>query len=307
MGKLEQRRGLTSAVIAYAFWGLFPLYWPLLKPSSTGEILANRILWSLIFVFTALTLRRSWLRAFRLARSLQTLAFLTLAALSIAVNWGVYIYTVNIGRTVDASLGYFIMPLLSVLVGVGFFGERLRWMQWVAVGVAALGIILQAILIGRTPWLSLVLALSFGGYGILKKMADVSALEGMLLETAILAGPALVLIFFLVGSGDATFGRVSVLHTVLMVLGGLITVVPLIMLSSASVTIPLTTLGNVQYLTPVVQFLIGWLIQDESITAGRWTGFALVWLSLGVLSIDSARVRASSRRKVTPAEIATPS
>lgn len=300
--ELEQRRGLASAIAAYVFWGLFPLYWPLLKPSSTGEILAHRIIWSLAFVAVALTIRRSWRQAVQPVRSWRTLTLLLLAAISIMVNWGAYIHTVNIGRTIDASLGYFIMPLISVLVGVTFFRERLRPLQWTAVGVAAAGIAVQAVLIGRIPWMALVLAASFGGYGVLKKMANMQAMESMLLETALLTGPALVLIFSMTASGEATFGEVSFPHSALLVIGGVITVAPLILLSKAATSIPLSTLGTVQYATPIMQFLIGWLVQHEQMTAGRWLGFAVVWLSLGILSADVMRQGRRARNAAPSSE-----
>lgn len=290
------RSGLLAAALAYFIWGFFPLYWPLLKPATTMEILAHRVLWSLLLVLAVLLCQRRLAPAWRLGRDRRTLGWLGLAAIAIAANWGIYIFAVNSGHTLDASLGYFIMPLVSVLCGVLLFRERLRALQWLAMAIAAGAVVVQALYYGRMPWLSLLLAVSFGSYGLFKKLAQVDTMSGMLLETAALALPAVIYVGLLQAGGNASFDQHGSWHALLLVLGGVITVIPLILLSHAALTVPLSVIGMLQYVTPVLQFLIGWLIQGEAMPASRWLGFVLVWCALLVLSVDA--LRSAQRRRL---------
>ncbi|MDP9418163.1 MAG: EamA family transporter RarD [Actinomycetota bacterium] len=291
----EQRRGFLFGVAAYLLWGLFPLYWPLLEPAGAVEILAHRVLWSLVVVVALLALARnwSWLRTLGGRR----LRLLTVAALVIAVNWGMYIWGVNTGHVVETSLGYFINPLVTVLLGVVVLGERLRPAQWVAVALATVAVAVLTVAYGRPPWLALTLATSFGTYGLLKKQAGVGAVESLTLETGILAVPALAYVLFLHAAGDGSFGTARPLHAVLLAASGLVTAIPLLCFGAAAIRVPLTTLGLLQYLAPVVQFVLGVLYFHEDMPAARVAGFALVWLALAILTVDGVQNHRRSLRR----------
>ncbi|WP_131737461.1 EamA family transporter RarD [Actinomadura roseirufa] len=279
---------------AYGLWGLFPLYWPLLKPAGAMEILAQRIMWSLVAVVVLLTVRRNWgwIRALRPRR----LGLLSLAALVITVNWGIYIYSVNTGHTIEAALGYFINPLISVLFGVLIFRERLRAWQWAAVGLGTAAVVVLTADYGRLPWIALVLAFSFGTYGLVKKFADMPSAESLGVETAVLFLPALVFALVLQGRGEADFGHHGVGHTVLMATTGIVTAIPLMMFNTAATRLPMSAIGMLQYLAPVLQFLIGLLVQHEAMPMSRWAGFLLVWLALVTLTWDGLAAGRRSRR-----------
>jgi chloramphenicol-sensitive protein RarD len=281
------RQGLLFGVGAYAIWGLFPLYWPLLKPSGPVEILAHRIMWSLLAVLVMLAFARHWIRGLTWRR----MGLLAVAAATITVNWGVYIYAVNSGHTLDAALGYFINPLISVVFGVLIFHERLRRWQWAAVGLGAGAVVVLSVDHGRPPWIALVLALAFATYGLVKKFADMPSLESLAVETAVMFLPALGFALVLEGRGDAAFGHHGIWHAVLLVTGGVVTAIPLLLFNGAATRLPLSVIGMLQYLTPVLQFLIGLLVHRESMPAGRWAGFILVWLALTVLTWDGLRAR----------------
>ena len=285
----DQRRGLLFGFGAYFIWGLFPLYWRLLKPAGAVEILAHRMLWSCVFVLLALAALRRWSWFRTLAGRPKVLAILTLAAVLISVNWGTYIYGVNTGRVVETSLGYFITPLVSVLLGVVVLRERLRRVQWLAVGIGAAAVIVLTVDYGRPPWIAFVLACSFGVYGLLKKTAGAPAAEGLAVESGVLAPLALGYVCWLESTGDAHFGHVSAGHTVLLVSAGAVTAIPLLLFAGAANRVPLTTLGVLQYLAPVMQFAIGVLVLNESMPPARLAGFALVWVALAVFTGDGLR------------------
>jgi chloramphenicol-sensitive protein RarD len=291
----ELRRGTLYGVAAYLLWGLFPLYWPLLKPASAGEILAHRILWSLVVVICFLALRRK-IGRIRQLRGRQ-LGLLAVAALLIAVNWMTYIWAVNHDHVVETSLGYFINPLVTIVLGVVVLSERLRPVQWAAVAIAAVAVAVLTIDYGRLPWIALTLALTFGTYGLLKKKAHVAADESMAIETLVLTLPALGFVLVLAGQGSATFGDHGLSHAALLAVTGFVSVVPLLCFGAAAIRVPLTSMGLLQYLAPVLQFLIGVLVFREAMPPSRWVGFAMVWLALMVLAVESvhARSRASSR------------
>jgi chloramphenicol-sensitive protein RarD len=274
---------------AYFIWGLFPLYWRLLKPAGAVEILAHRMLWSFIFVLLALAALRRWSWFRELAARPKVLAILALAAVLISVNWGTYIYGVNTGRVVETSLGYFITPLVSVLLGVVVLGERLRRTQWLAVGIGAAAVLILTVDYGHPPWIAFVLACSFGTYGLLKKTAGAPAAEGLAVESGLLAPLALCYVLWLESTGDAHFGHVSPGHTALLISAGAITAVPLLLFAGAANRVPLTTLGVLQYVAPVMQFGIGVLVLHEPMPPARLAGFALVWLALAVFTADGLR------------------
>ncbi|MGW0808430.1 EamA family transporter RarD [Nonomuraea sp. NPDC002799] len=294
----DLRRGVLFGIAAYTMWGLFPLYWPLLKPSGAWEILAHRMVWSLVAVAAVLVVRRHWSWIKELARQPKKLALLTIAAVFVTVNWGTYIYAVNTGHVVESALGYFFNPLVSVLFGVVLLRERLRPLQWVAVGFGALAVLVLAVDYGRPPWIALVLAVSFGVYGLVKKQANVAATDSLAVETLVLLLPALGYLFFLRGTGASTFGDHGAWHALLLVGGGFITAVPLLCFGAAAIRVPLSTMGLLQYIAPILQFACGVLIVKETMPASRWIGFSIVWVALAIFTYDTFRTaRAAARIK----------
>jgi chloramphenicol-sensitive protein RarD len=294
----DLRRGVLLGIAAYAMWGLFPLYWPLLKPSGAVEILAHRMVWSLIAVVAILAVRRHWGWMRELARQPRKLALLTVGAVFVTVNWGTYIYAVNTGHVVESALGYFINPLVSVLFGVVLLRERLRPLQWTAVGFAVLAVLLLTFDYGRLPWIALTLAVSFGIYGLVKKQANVQATESLAVETLVLLLPALGYLIYLEVTGRSTFGSEGVGHTLLLVGAGVITAVPLLCFGAAAIRVPLSTIGVLQYIAPILQFAVGVLIAKEVMPSSRWIGFSIVWVALAIFTYDSFRTaRAAAREK----------
>lgn len=301
--KGEQRIGLLNGVAAYGMWGLVPLFWPLLKPSGAAEILAHRMAWSLVVVGIALLAVRRWAWAGELIRRPRKLGLVTIAAAVITINWGVYIWAVNSGHVVEASLGYFINPLVTIAMGVLLLGERLRPVQWAAVAVGLTAVLVLAFGYGQPPWISLCLAFSFATYGLVKKKVGLSGLESLAAETAIQFLPAVGFLVWLGVQGDATFGAEGVGHGALLAATGVVTAIPLVCFGAAAIRVPLATLGMLQYLAPVFQFLLGILYFHEAMPPERWAGFGLVWLALTLLTWDAVRgarrnaVRLSAARK----------
>ena len=282
---METRRGLIYGFAAYVLWGLFPLYFPLLKPAGAGEVLAHRIVWTLVTVglLLAVARNRGWIRR---TTPVQWL-LLTVAAVVIAVNWGTYIAAVNSGHTIEASLGYFITPLITVLLGVTLLKERLRPWQWGALGIGTLAVVVLAVDYGRPPWIALTLAASFSTYAMMKKRAAMPSAESMAVEAAVLFVPALGMVAWTQTRGTAAFGHEGAGNVLLMVALGVVTAVPLMLFNAAAQRLPLATVGLLQYLAPVLQFLVGLLVQHEVMPASRWTGFTLVWVALTILTWDA--------------------
>ncbi|WP_030916652.1 EamA family transporter RarD [Streptosporangium amethystogenes] len=295
----ETRRGVLYGIAAYAMWGLFPLYWPLLKPSGALEILAHRIAWSLVAVVAILAVRRHWSWFRELLRTPRKIGLLVLAAVLVTLNWGVYIYAVNTGHVVESSFGYFITPLISVLFGVLLLKERLRPWQWAAVGLGAAAVVVLAVDYGRPPWIALALAASFGTYGLVKKTAGVGAAESMTVETLVLLLPALGYLTYLGQQGTSTFGNWGTGHTLLLAGAGVVTAVPMLCFTAAAIRVPLTTIGLLQYIAPILQFLCGVFIVHEVMPPSRWVGFAIIWLALSVFTWDSLRTATQARRTVS--------
>ncbi len=291
----EQRAGLLYGIGAYGMWGLVPLFWPLLKPAGAAEILAHRMVWSLVLVAVVLLVLKRWGWIRELIRSPRKLGLITVASAVITVNWGVYIWAVNSGHVVEASLGYFINPLVTIAMGVLLLKERLRPAQWVAVGTGFAAVLVLAIGYGQPPWISLTLAFSFATYGLAKKKINIGGLESLAAETAIQFLPALGFLLWLGADGAATFGSHGVGQAALLAATGVVTAVPLICFGAAAIRVPLSTLGLLQYLAPVFQFLLGVLYFHEAMPAERWAGFALVWLALTCLTWDA--LRASHRTR----------
>jgi len=287
----ETRRGFLLGFAAYAMWGLFPLYWPLLEPAGAIEILAHRIFWSLA-VMAGLILalgRRRQLR--KVLASPRTRGILALAAVVIAVNWGTYIWGVNNGHVVETSLGYFINPLVTVLMGVVVLGERLRTMQWVAMGIATVAVVGLTVEYGRPPWVALVLAFSFGSYGLAKKKANTGAVESLTVETLVLAPVAAGYLLWLGAQGTSTFTTEGAGHVLLVVGTGVVTAIPLICFGAAATRVSMTTIGLLQYVAPTIQFALGVFLFGEPMPAMRWVGFTLVWLALAIFTFEALTYR----------------
>ncbi len=287
----DSRRGFVYGVAAYGLWGAFPLYFPLLKPAGADEILAHRILWSAVTmgVLVVVLGRVPQLRA--IVASPRTRNFLVVGAIVITANWATYIWGVNHDHVVETSLGYFINPLVTVLMGVFLLGETMRRLQWMALGVASIAVVVLTIDYGRPPWLALILAFSFGTYGLAKKQAGAGAVESLALETAVLAPFAAAYIGWLMWTGASTFAVEGVGHALLLATTGLVTAVPLICFGAAATRLNLVTLGLLQFLAPVLQFLVGLLIVGEEMPPGRWVGFTLVWIALVVFTVESINHR----------------
>jgi chloramphenicol-sensitive protein RarD len=266
-------------------------------------VVANRVVWSLVFLAIIISATRSWAKMLMAARSRRNTGLLAIAAAFLAVNWGVYVWAVISDQVLEASLGYFINPLVSVALGVIILGERLRAMQWAAVAIAVLAVAVLTFSYGRPPWISIVLAISFGVYGLIKKQVGLGAVESLTIETATLTPLALVLMAIMAtrGVSDLTSGDARL--TVLLILLGVVTAIPLLAFGGAANRIPLSSLGLMQYLTPVFQFILGVAVFGEAMTTSRWVGFVLVWVSLLVMSIDGlrhARSRTSTLEVIEP-------
>ena len=274
-------------VTAYGLWGAFPLYFPLLEPAGAVEILAHRILWSAITMGLLVVLLSRTGQFRTIAATPRTRKILLVGAVVITANWVTYIWGVNNGHVVEASLGYFINPLVTVLMGVFILGETLRRLQWAALGLATVAVVVLTVDYGRPPWVALVLAFSFGTYGLAKKQADAGAVESLAFETAVLAPFAAAYIGFLVVSGQSSFETEGMGHVLLLASTGVVTALPLICFGAAATRLPMVTLGLLQYLAPVLQFLVGVLILSEDMPVGRWIGFGLVWVALMVFTFES--------------------
>jgi chloramphenicol-sensitive protein RarD len=294
--RAEHQKGVAFGVAAYVMWGAFPLYWPLLEPAGAFEILAHRLIWSAVVMGVLVVAMRRTTQFRRLVTTRRTLGLLTLAGATISVNWTGYIWGVNHGYVVETSLGYFINPLVTVLLGVLVLRERMRPAQWAAVAIGFVAVLVLAVDYGRPPWIALVLAFSFGTYGLLKKKANAGAVESLTLETVVVAPIALVYVAWLGASGEGHFTSDGPGHALLFMSAGLVTAVPLICFGAAAVRVPLVVLGLLQYLAPVLQFALGILYFHEDMPAGRWVGFGLVWIALAVFTYEAVRFRRSQLR-----------
>ncbi|WP_422387496.1 EamA family transporter RarD [Arthrobacter sulfonylureivorans] len=284
----ENGAGIAFGLAAYGLWGILPLYFTALIPAGPLEIVANRIVWSLLFCFLLITALRGW-RTFRAAlANWRTFGTLSLAAGLIAVNWFTYTFAVLNGQAIEASLGYFINPLVSVLLGVILLKERLRPAQWVAMGVAFIAVLVLAFGYGNVPWIALILALSFGFYGLVKNRVGgrVDAVTSLSVETLVLAPVSVVIMLILLAGSQATLLSEGPGHFWLMAASGLITALPLLFFGAAARRLPLSTVGMLQYLAPILQFITALVFLHEPMPLERWIGFGLVWLSLAILTAD---------------------
>lgn len=280
--------GVIFGIGAYGLWGLMPLYFFVLQPAGAVEIVANRVLWSLLFCTVLITITRSW-RVLGAAFRNRTLIFpLMLAAVLIAVNWLTYVYGVTTGQAVEASLGYFINPLVSVLLGVVVLKEKLRPLQWAAVGIGFIAVGVLTVSYGKPPWIALTLALSFGLYGFVKKRVGprADAITSLTIETIVLTPVAAAAMIVLAFTGAATLTGYGAAHFWLLAASGIITAVPLLFFGASARRLPMTTIGLLQYFAPVLQFIVALAVFHEPMTTDRWIGFSVVWLALLVLTVD---------------------
>ena len=286
------KKGTWYAIAAYSIWGLFPLYWKSLGQVPALQLLAHRIVWSFAIVLGLIVITRQWPAFRRTAFQRRTLTIYLAAAIFIAVNWGTYVWAVNAGHVVQSSLGYFINPLFSILLGVAFLRERLRLWQWMPIGLAGVGVIYLAVSYGAVPWISLTLATSFGLYGLVKKKAPLGSTHGVAVETGWLFGPALLWLLGAEFTGQGAFLHISPLGSAMLVCGGLVTTVPLLLFAAAAQRIPLWLMGVLQYINPTLQFLLGVLVYREPFSHAQLIGFSIVWLALilfGVEGLAAAR------------------
>ncbi len=281
------RRGIVHGLVAYGVWGLFPLFWPFLKPAGAPEILAHRVVWSLLFMAVVLTVSHRWAALRRLPR--RTWAQVAAAAVLIAVNWGVYIFAVNHGRVVEAALGYYINPLVSVALAVVVLRERLRPLQWLAVAIAGVAVLVIALGTGGLPWVALTLATSFALYGLVKKVIPLAPAESLTAEALVLAPLALAFLGWLQLAGRSSLTGNGTGHVLLLAAGGLVTIIPLGAFAVAAQALPLSVVGFLQYLTPTMQFLLGVFWAHETMAPSRWVGFAIIWVALAIFSADAVR------------------
>lgn len=285
----HRRAGLIYAVSAYGLWGVLPLYFLTLVPAGPWEVVALRILFSLVFCAILIAVTRAWKPFVAVVKQPRILFTMGLAGLFIYANWQTYVIATLTGHVVEAALGYFINPIVTIFLGVLLLKERLRVSQWLAVGISILAVVVLTVGYGRLPWISLVLAFSFGFYGLIKKRVggSVDAVSGLALETVWLAPVAIVQLVIVGLTTGITFGNVSIWHTLLLIASGVITAVPLLFFASAARRLPLVWMGFIQYVAPIIQFAVGVAILHEAMPLERWVGFGLVWVALVILSVDA--------------------
>ena len=289
-------RGIFYGIAAYVFWGFFPIYWKLIAEVAPVEILLNRIIWSFVFLYLVLLVQKNWAWIHSMRGNRRLILISILAALLLAVNWFTYIWGVNNGFIVETSLGYFINPLVYVLLGVVVLREKLRPLQVAAVVIAGIGVLYLTIGIRSLPWISLVLAISFGFYGLIKKRTPLGSVEGLSAEMTVMVVPAMIGLFGLSTAGSSTAQVTGVGTHLLLIFSGVVTAVPLILFAEATKTVPLTSIGFMQYIAPTMQFLIGVFVFHEDFNTVRLIGFSIIWLALLIYSIDSLQNRERDKK-----------
>ncbi|MDD2922923.1 MAG: EamA family transporter RarD [Anaerolineales bacterium] len=280
------KKGIIYGIGAYVFWGFFPLYWKLLKSVPAIQLIGHRIIWSFLLLLVVVAITKKW-TDFRAIVNAKILRIYAIASILIGANWLMYVWAVNSNYIVETSLGYFINPLISVMLGVIFFKERLRIAQWIPVALAALGVIYLTYVYGRLPYIALSLALTFGLYGLVKKLSPLGSLYGLTIETGILFIPALAYLIFTESAGTAAFLHASLASDLLMIGAGLVTTIPLLMFASAARSIPLWVVGLLQYIAPTIQFLLGVFVYKEPFSHNQLTGFGMVWFALAIFLVEN--------------------
>ncbi len=299
--RTEQTTGVLYATGAYLLWGVLPLYFLLLVPTGPWEVVAWRVLFSLLFCVILLAITRGWQRLWAIVRQPRLLGLTALAGLLIYVNWQAFLIGTLDDKVVETALGYFINPITTVLLGVFILHERMRRLQWVAVAIAALAVVVIIVAYGTVPWIALTLTLSFGFYGLIKKKIgpSVDAVSGLTLESFWLIPIAVIQLIAVGMTTGITIGNSGVWHTVLLCFAGVATAVPLLLFASGARRINLTVIGMIQFITPIMQFIIGVMILHEPMPTERWIGFILVWVAVGVFVVDL--LLAARRHRRTPA------
>jgi chloramphenicol-sensitive protein RarD len=276
-------------------WGLVPLYWPLLKPASAMEILSHRVVWSLVFLLIIVYFKKLFSEIKVALFDKRKMILLFFASIFITINWGVFIWAVNNGHVIETSLGYFINPLVSVALGVIVLKEKLRLLQKVAVGLTFVAVTFLTLTLGHPPYIALSLAFSFGFYGLVKKMANVKAIPSLTLESLMITPFFAVFLYYLSSQNELTFIELGPIHSLWLVTAGIVSVIPLMLFSTAVLRIPLVVLGLLQALGPIIQFLLGYFVFDEPMITARWVGFLIVWLAVSVFSYDAVRTYRSNK------------
>ena len=294
-------KGVLAGIGAYLIWGFFPIYLKTLQVVPPLQIMLHRLVWSFLFVMLLILVRKEWQQFRSSIFSSRVLLTYSLTAVLLAANWLIYIYGVNSGQVIETSLGYFINPLINVALGVVILRERLRPMQWLPVGLAAIGVLYLTLQYGSLPWIALALAFSFGLYGLIKKVAPLGSLHGQSLETGILFVPAVIYLFFAQSQGFGAFGHQGLSVTLLLAFAGIVTALPLLLFGFAARTIPLSLLGILQYIAPTIQFLLGVYLYQEPFTTTRLIGFAFIWIALLIFTLEGVYAR---RKQVTAASVA---
>ena len=284
----KEKLGLVYGLGAYVLWGLFPLYWPLLKPATSPEIVSHRAVWTMVFCFIILAITKSLKSTLATFKRPKVAAKLFTASILVSINWLIYIWATNNGHVVEASLGYYINPLIAIAFGIILLKERMRLMQWVSVSIATIGVLVLTIDYGRLPWIAFGVALSWGTYGLIKKQLNLGAVEGLAIETLIAFIPYCVYLLFLGSKGEGQFGQ-GVSLTILLVSAGAVTAIPLLLFNDSTTRLPLTTIGLLQYITPTLTFIIGVWVNHEVMSTARWIGFVIIWIALFVLAYDLVR------------------
>jgi chloramphenicol-sensitive protein RarD len=291
-------QGISLGLSAYLIWGLVPIYWPHLQPATPLEILAHRVVWSLLFVVVVISATGKIKTTLAVLANKRSLCLLAIASVLIATNWGLFIWASVNGHILDSALGYYVTPLVSVGLGVFFLKEKLRPLQWVAIAIAGIAVIYLATAHGKVPYVAVGLAASFGVYGYVKKLANVPAIESLAVETLVLFPLALGYLLWLGQHGNGTFGSHSLGHSFWLVSSGVVTAVPLILFSASAIRVPLSTIGLLQYVGPSVQFIVGLWYFHEHMPTSRLVGFLLTWLALVILTYDGLRNRPAPSSKV---------
>jgi chloramphenicol-sensitive protein RarD len=294
----KNKLGLVFGFSAYSLWGLFPLYWPLLEPANALEIVSHRAVWTLVFCFIVLAITKALKSTLATLKQPKITARLFLTSILISINWLVYIWATNNGHVVEASLGYYINPLIIIGFGVILLKEKMRPLQWVAVSIASLGVLVLTIDYGRLPWIALALALSWGSYGLIKKQLGLGALEGLAIETLISAFFYLGYLIYIGNQGTGQFGHSWGL-TLLLLSAGAVTAIPLLLFNGSTNRLPFTTIGLLQYITPTLQFSVGVWIRHEDMPTARWVGFLIIWVALTTLAIDLVKSSRAVNNSVT--------
>jgi chloramphenicol-sensitive protein RarD len=281
----KEKLGLIYGVSAYVLWGLFPLYWPLLQPANPLEIVSHRAVWTMVFCIVVLALTHALKSTLATFKRPKVAVKLLTTTILISINWLVYIWATNNNHVVEASLGYYINPLIIIAFGVILLKEKMRRLQWAAVSIATVGVIILTVDYGRLPWIALALALSWGTYGLVKKQLGLGALEGLAIETMIAFIPYCAYLIFISAKGDGQFGH-GVGLTALLVSAGAVTAIPLLLFNGSTNRLPYSTIGLLQYITPTIQFSIGVWVNHEAMPTARWVGFIFIWVALMTLAGD---------------------